>query len=140
MLAGEQLGRRHDRGLAVAFDRVQHGEEGDDRLAAADVALQEPQHPAVGGHVGEDLVDRACLGAGQFERQALQRLATQASVALDAAPGKAALVRPDQGEGELVGQQLVVGEPASCRRDRLEVALGAGGVDGAEAARQAGQP
>ena len=55
VLAGEDLGRRHHRRLPAGLDRGQHGEERDQRLAGADVALQQPVHPEAGGHVGGDL-------------------------------------------------------------------------------------
>ena len=61
MLTGEDLGRRHQRGLGAAFDGVEHGQHGDDRLAAADIALKQPQHALVGRHVVGDLGHRALL-------------------------------------------------------------------------------
>ena len=39
MLPREQLGRRHQRGLRTSLDRGGHGEQRDDGLAAADIAL-----------------------------------------------------------------------------------------------------
>ena len=55
VLAGQELGRRHQRGLRAGLDGGQHGEEGDQRLAAADIALQQPHHALGLGHVGGDL-------------------------------------------------------------------------------------
>ena len=55
VLLGEQLGGRHDRRLIAVLDREQRGEQRDDRLAAADVALQQAVHAAVARHVGDDL-------------------------------------------------------------------------------------
>ncbi len=40
MLAGEDLGRRHKRGLAPGFDAGRHREKRDQRLARSDIALQ----------------------------------------------------------------------------------------------------
>ena len=40
VLARQQLGRRHQRGLRSGFDGGGHGEQRDDGLAAADIALQ----------------------------------------------------------------------------------------------------
>ena len=44
MLLGEQLRRRHQRGLQPAARRARRGRGGNDRLAAADIALQQPHH------------------------------------------------------------------------------------------------
>ncbi len=44
MLAREQLGRRHQRGLRAGLDGGGHGEQRDNGLAAADIALQQTQH------------------------------------------------------------------------------------------------
>ena len=41
VLAGEDLGRRHQAGLGTRLDGDQHGEQGNDCLAAADVPLQQ---------------------------------------------------------------------------------------------------
>jgi hypothetical protein len=41
VLLGQDLGGRHERGLVAALDGEQHGEERDDGLAGADVALQQ---------------------------------------------------------------------------------------------------
>ena len=56
-LFGEQLGRRHDRRLIAVLHREQRGEQRDDGLSAADVALEQTLHAAVAAHVGEDLAD-----------------------------------------------------------------------------------
>ena len=45
VLAGEDLGRGHHRRLAAGLDGGEHGEEGDQGLAGADVALQQAVHP-----------------------------------------------------------------------------------------------
>ncbi len=64
MLAGEDLGRRHHRGLAAGLDRREHGEQGDQGLARADIALQQAVHPAA-SHVGGDLAEaRICAPVG----------------------------------------------------------------------------
>ena len=54
MLAGQDLGRRHQRRLAAGFGGARHGEQPDHRLARADVALQQAQHPLGLGKVGMD--------------------------------------------------------------------------------------
>ena len=44
MLARENFGRRHHRRLPPGLDHLGHREQRDDRLARADVALQQPDH------------------------------------------------------------------------------------------------
>ena len=61
MLTREDFGRRHQRGLRAGFDGAEHGEEGDERLAGADVALQQAQHALRRRHVGVDLAERGDL-------------------------------------------------------------------------------
>ena len=46
VLAGEDLGRGHQRRLAAGLDGGEHGEERDQGLAGADVALEQAVHPA----------------------------------------------------------------------------------------------
>ena len=75
MLAGEKLGRRHERGLRAGLDRGRHGEKGDDGLAAADVALQEPQHAVGIGEIGVDLGKRAALARRVSLKGSLARMA-----------------------------------------------------------------
>ena len=52
MLLGEHLGRRHERALVPALHRGEQGGDGDDGLAGADVALQQPVHRVGAGEVG----------------------------------------------------------------------------------------
>ena len=59
MLAGENFGRRHERGLAGRLRPRRGGEERDQRLAGADVALQQAQHAVGLRHVGDDVGYRA---------------------------------------------------------------------------------
>ena len=58
VLLGQHLGRRHQRGLFAGLDRAQHRQQRHQRLAGADIALQQPQHPARRGEVGVDLRQR----------------------------------------------------------------------------------
>ena len=57
MLAGQDLGRRHQRRLAPGLDGARHGKERDRGLAGADVALEQAQHALVGGEVAPDLFE-----------------------------------------------------------------------------------
>ena len=65
MLAGEDFGRRHHRRLPPGLDGMAHGDERDDGLAGADVALKQPDHAPGRGEIGADLGDGARLRAGQ---------------------------------------------------------------------------
>ena len=44
MLPRQNFSRRHDGGLPARFDHRRCGQQGDKRLARADVAMQKPQH------------------------------------------------------------------------------------------------
>ena len=53
VLLGEHLGRRQQRGLAAGVDDPQHRPQRHDRLAGADLALQQPVHRVAGREVVE---------------------------------------------------------------------------------------
>ncbi len=61
VLACQDLGRRHQRGLAAGLDDGGGGEQRDDGLARADVALQQPQHALGLGEIGDDVGNGAGL-------------------------------------------------------------------------------
>ena len=67
VLLGQDLGGRHQGGLLAGFDRAQHGEQRDQGLAGADIALQQAQHAAGGGEVGVDFLQRLRPGTGWAE-------------------------------------------------------------------------
>ena len=69
VLLGEDLGRRHERALEAGVERLHHRRDGDDGLAAADVALDEPVHLPPGHRVVRDVLDGAELRAGERERE-----------------------------------------------------------------------
>ena len=77
VLLGEDLGRRHERHLPAALDRLQRRERGDDRLAAADVALQQPLHRLARFEVVADLAPDALLRARELERHPREQRAGQ---------------------------------------------------------------
>ena len=58
---------RHDCRLRAGFDRAQHRQQRDHRLAGTDIALQQTQHALRRGHVGLNLADRFELASGQRE-------------------------------------------------------------------------
>ena len=111
MLAGEDFGRRHQRGLPPGLDGLRHGEQGDDRLARADIALQQPQHALVAGEIGGNFRHRFLLVAGQFEGQGGEDFCRQSPIADLRAPAKNLHFGAHQTQGELVRQKLVIGEP-----------------------------
>ena len=111
MLLGEELGRRHEGGLQAALGREQQADRRDDRLAAADVALQQAEHRLRALQVVDDLLHHPLLRSGEGERQhgARRRRATGrrcGSVPLLHCD----LDRPPPGELELELQQLAVGQ------------------------------
>ena len=67
MLLGQHFGRREQRRLQLVGDGDEHRVDRDDRLAAADVALQQAVHRRAGLQVLEDLPDGVSLGVGQLE-------------------------------------------------------------------------
>ena len=76
VLLGQDLGRRHERHLQAVLHRDERRQQRDDRLARADVALQQPVHRLRPLQVVDDLLQRLPLPGGQPERQhAPRRLA-----------------------------------------------------------------
>ncbi len=115
MLLGQDLGRRHHRRLIAGLDRGEHGQCGHDRLAGADVALEQPVHRVGRGHVGADLRPHPLLGAGERPRQRRAQTAHERArrVQRDAAsPGRA---RAQDGQAELEQQEVLEGQPADGR-------------------------
>ena len=123
MLLGEDLGRRHERRLIARFDRRQHGQRGDDRLARADVTLEQAIHRVRLRHVGPDLAPDPLLGAGERERQGLAQPPGQRALGLHAEAALAALALAANGEAELE-QEEVIEDEAPARRFLLGGRLG----------------
>ena len=123
MLAGEQLGRRHQRSLRPGLDRGGEREQRDDRLATADIALQQPEHAMRAGEVGVDLGERADLCARELEgKLGDDRLAELARC--DKLPARALRhALSNDGKRKLIGQQLVISKPAAGRGRRREIGL-----------------
>ncbi len=129
VLPGKYLRRRHQGRLGAAFDGPQHGENGNHGLAAADIALQQPHHPALAGHVGGDIAPGFVLGFRQGEGQGGDGLVDQAAVSVYGAPLDPALVEAHQAQRQLIGKQFVIGEALARSRAGLQVRLGFRGVD-----------
>ena len=104
-----------ERALVAALHRRQQRRHGDDGLAGADVALQQPVHGVGPGQVGLDLGDRAPLGTGQRERAAARGTGATSSPPTYVAEAGRLLLQPPfaQDEDELHPQQLVEGEAAA---------------------------
>ena len=83
VLFGEDLGRRHQRGLVPAFHGQQHREERHQRLPGTDIALQHAIHAVGRGHVGVDLSQHAHLRPGEGEGEALVQRPDEAVGALE---------------------------------------------------------
>ena len=64
VLLRQHLGRRHDRGLGAGLDGAEHGQDRDQGLAGANVALQQAEHAAGGGEIGVDFGEGFHLGLG----------------------------------------------------------------------------
>src|SRR5690625_148352 len=72
MLACKDLCRGHEGCLMPGLHSRQHGEEGNEGLAAADIALQEAQHAVRGGHIRLDLLEGCGLGGRQAEGKTVE--------------------------------------------------------------------
>ena len=67
MLFRQQLSGRHERHLIPGFDCLTRGQCGNDGLAAAHVALQQPLHWVAFVEIGADFAVDAFLRLGQGE-------------------------------------------------------------------------
>lgn len=72
VLLGKDLGGSHEGGLMTGFDGDEHGGEGNDGFAAADIAVKESVHGDGISHVLADLVETAELGGGEVEGEVLK--------------------------------------------------------------------
>ncbi len=142
MLLGENFGRRHQRRLRAGLDRAQHGEQRHQGFAGADIALQQAQHAVRGSKIGVDFREGLQLRGGGGVAEALQRRGAQPAVAAQGPARQLAPPRAHDGEGQLPGQKLVIGQPfgrlvvrhALRRMQRAhgsaEIGPGAAGEDG----------
>ena len=74
VLLRQNLGRRQHGCRLAAADSQQHGTEGHQRLAAADIALQQSVHLLRRCHISPDFVHTALLRGSEPERQMPQQL------------------------------------------------------------------
>ncbi len=124
VLARQDLRGRHQRRLHAGFHRVEHGDEGHHGLAAADIALQQAQHPVRRGHVAADLRQGLALGVGELIGQRRDRLLPQHALGLEDAAREALALIAHQGHRQLIGQELVVGQALARRRRGQQIRIG----------------
>src|SRR5580658_1793346 len=110
MLAGEEFGRRHQCRLGAGFDRRQHGEERHHRLAAADIALEQAEHPFGPCHIPQNLGQGQALAGGEMEGQGRLDWILEPAIAFDRAAGLAFGMGADESQGQLVGEEFVIGQ------------------------------
>jgi len=103
MLAGEDFGWRHQGRLRAGFHRQQHGVQRHHGLAAADIALQQPQHALVRAHIASDFGIGLPLRIGQRPGQQLFQLIAQTPVTLHRAAGQPLQAPPHQQKRKLIG-------------------------------------
>jgi hypothetical protein len=135
VLLGERLRRSHQRRLRAGLDRAQHRVDGDDGLAGADLAHQQPLHRPVARDVAVDGGHSRPLVARRRERQRVRQPALgQPARRLERrGPRRLAAQRAPAQERELEQQQLVEREPAA-------TALLVAEVRGVERRGAVGQP
>ena len=113
VLPGEDFGRGHQRRLLAVGDGQQHGVHGDDRLAAADVALQQAVHRDAVAAMSAAISSIACRWPAVSSNGNSRRM--RASIlALVGSGGRGALVlQPPfaDRQGELQDEQLLIDEP-----------------------------
>ena len=126
VLLGEQLGGGRQRGLLARIDRQQRRHRRDHGLAAADVALHQPQHRHGPCEVGADLAVHALLRARQCKGQ---RRAQRLDAGLAAQWRGAMRLHRDAlaTQAQVMRQQLFDREPALrgvlAREQRLQVGV-----------------
>ncbi len=136
MLTRQDLGRRHECGLPTGLDNGGGGEQGNDGLAGADIAMEEPQHALRLRQVGDDVGDRALLRGGERIGQRRNYARARAAFRCTAAPRANAQVGPQQRQRELACQQFVISEPRPRRAFRRDILRRLRSMDTARARRQ----
>ncbi len=123
MLPCQELGRRHQGCLRTGLDSGRHGEEGDDGLARADIALQQTQHAVLAGKIRVDLGEREILARVSLKGR-LRRIALRSSPAALSLPPALRRSRWRWWRRQLIGEQLVIGKPRAGGRGEVEIAGG----------------
>ncbi len=140
VLPGEHLGGRHEHDLRLVGHGQQHGIDGHDRLAAADVALQQPVHRMGAGHVGGNLRHGLVLSGGQLEGKQAADAGVDLGRQFQGQRGERIVHLPAlERQGQLQNQQFLVDEPAAGLGQIVaaggKMQLGQGGADGQQSVR-----
>ncbi|MNS83418.1 hypothetical protein D3C72_1172040 [compost metagenome] len=72
MLPGEDFGRGHQHRLSAGLHGRCHRHQRHQRLACADIALQQAKHAVFAGHVSQNILHRSALARCQREGQLRQ--------------------------------------------------------------------
>ena len=114
VLLGQNLGRRHERHLQAVLHRDERGQQRDDRLAGADVALQQPVHRLRPLQVVDDLLQRLLLArrsAGTAARaRADSRMRSSTRIGAGLLLGRGGL--PPRQHAHLKEERLLEDQPA----------------------------
>ncbi len=111
VLAREDFGRRHQRGLLAGLDDGGRGQQRHHRLAGSDIALQQPQHPHRLAQILGNGRNRLALRRGQRIGQRVDDPVAQMAVAGVAVAGRAPQLRAHQRQRQLAGEQFVERKP-----------------------------
>ncbi|CAB5041515.1 unannotated protein [freshwater metagenome] len=137
VLLGEDLGGCEQDGLAAVIDHREHGAQGDDRLARADLALQEPVHRVRARHVLGDRSAHLELSGGELEGQPRLEVLEEPARPRNTRSGRQRRRRGSTlGKNGLQHECLIPAQPLTCAVDigpRLRA------MDGQQRASQAGQ-
>ena len=145
VLLGENFSRRHERHLQAVLHRDERREQRHNRLACADITLQQAVHRRRALHVLDDLLQRAPLPFGQLERQNAARRLANAIVDLDRAWFRLANGGAfSHHQPQLKQEELFEDEPDLCGCSKC-IQRSAGVSDGGKcasvsAARRSGRP
>jgi hypothetical protein len=137
VLAGEDFGRGHQGGLEPRGGRVGQRQGGDGGLAGADVALKQPAHLFPRRQVAADFCDGLRLGAGQTEAECGQQMVGGLARG-DPRSRRDLTGAAAAGEGQLVGQQFVIGQPLPGRGVGFQLGFAGRGVQGFQRGAPAG--
>ena len=115
MLTRENFGWRHQSPLPAGFNRHQKGGEGHQGLTRADIALEQPGHALRRPHIVRDFSDGAHLSVGGTVWQGVQELRLHPARGCRGDAFSSAVGGAREGEGQLMGEQFVIGQPFAGR-------------------------
>ena len=126
VLLGEDLGGRHEHRLRARFHGRQERHHGDDRLAGADIPLEQPVHGHRAPQVRPDLRPDALLRRGQGERELAQESRDEVAGGRERPAVLARLPPALDREPDLEHEEVLEGEPPAGFLDVLERARESG--------------